>query len=127
MKAAAALCSHGRRVDAVNGVWAHYQKDPALARVLEAAGGDRATLSRIVVSMELSGAGVSLRGHYVPVSALFFADTLTYCLRSLAGQVDPAHCARELMCYFASGAIDFSPERSVRTGKTESSRFAATP
>ena len=54
------------------------------------------------------------RGHFVPVSGLLFADTLSYLLRSQRGQVSENVAYMEVGYHFSSGQLLFEPEIQLR-------------
>ncbi len=68
-------------------------------------------IKNLLVDMTFAGLGINLHGHYVPVSALLFPDTLAYLMRIRSGQVDKAKAFNEILSYFKNNEIVFIPER----------------
>ena len=100
---------------AINDIYEFMKSDELFSAVLDEFGATSEDLSEIISGMMMAGAGATYRGHYVPVSALLFPDTLAYLLRSQRSDVDKAEAYFEVLDYFQTGAIRFQPKAQFHT------------
>ncbi|MCA0894029.1 hypothetical protein [Microbulbifer agarilyticus] len=112
MKSAAAKVQSGGMKDAVEEICAFYKKDEAFSNIIDHFKATPADVESIIKGIMFSGFGGSVKGHYVPVSAVLFHDTLAYMLRVERGQVSKSQAYFEVQDYFNSGSIVFQPERA---------------
>jgi hypothetical protein len=105
--------SGGEISGAVDDIYKYYNTDETFARILDQFKATPQDIASIILGCMAAGAGGTYRGHYVPVSAVLYPDTLAYMLRALRGQVPKGEAYHSVMDYFESGAIVFQPERAV--------------
>lgn len=113
MKSAAHQVQSGAMEPAVSEIFAFYQTDDAFKSIISNFNATPKDIESIIQGLMFSGAGGAYRGHFVPVSAVLFHDTLAYLLRSERGEVPKAQTYIEIQEYFQSGGIVFEPERRL--------------
>ncbi len=113
MKSAAKQVQSGLISEAVKEIFDFYQTDEAFLKILSTFNATQADIKEIILGLEFSGAGGTYKGHYVPVSAVLFHDTLAYLLRTERGQVEKKKAYYEVMNYFQTGGIVFEPEHAL--------------
>lgn len=112
MKSAAARLQTQDLSGAIDDIYSFLQADDLFRTVLAHFNANRKDVEAIVLGLMMSGAGGTYRGHFVPVSAVLFPDTLAYLLRSERGQVGKAEAYFQVEEYFRTGAMIFEPERA---------------
>jgi hypothetical protein len=112
MQSAAQQVQSGQLASAIQSIFAYYQSDEAFKNILTHFKATPADIDSIVTGLMFSGAGGTFKGHFVPVSAVLFHDTLAYLLRAERGQVPKVQAYVEVLDYFQSGATIFQPERA---------------
>lgn len=112
MQSAAKQIKSGQLAPAVQEIFAFYQSDDAFKNILSHFNATPADIEAIITGLMFSGAGGTYKGHFIPVSAVLFHDTLAYMLRAERGQVTKAQAYFEVLEYFQSGTIVFQPERA---------------
>lgn len=105
LRRATALHRTGHSARALIAVAAFHREDGQLLTIMRQRGAGYASLAEVMVALEGAGAGLFIRGHYLPVSALFFSDTLELCLAVQRGDMDAETGARWLRDYFTHGAM----------------------
>jgi hypothetical protein len=115
IRSATAHVRAGQLEVAVEEIWGFISVDPVFARVLQHFAAGRHEISKAIQGMMMGGAGQTFRGHFVPVSALLFPDTLAYVLRAERGQVPRIAAYFELVEYFRKREMVFRPERAFHT------------
>jgi hypothetical protein len=110
MKSAAAQVQGGDFDTAIIEIFAYLNTDDVSREILSSFDGKKEDIQAIVLGIMASGAGGTFKGHFVPVSAVLFPDTLAYLLGSERGQVGKAEAYFQVMSYFQSGAIVFKPK-----------------
>lgn len=111
IKSASHKFRSGKQKEAVDEIYEYMENDEQFSKVLRHFTATRDDIEHIIFGIMASGAGTTARGHFVPVSAVLFPDTLAYLLRAERGQVSPAEAHFQVMDYFESGALVFQPER----------------
>ena len=111
MKSASNQVQAGSMDSAVHEIFSVYESDEAFTNIIARFDVSPADMKAIITGLMFSGAGGTYRGHFVPVSAVLFHDTLAYLLRSERGQVPKAQAYFAIQEYFQSGEIVFQPER----------------
>jgi len=111
MQSAARQVQSGKLAEAVQEIFAFLQSDKAFVSIIDHFNATPGDIKSIITGLMFSGDGSTVRGHYIPVSAVLFHDTLAYMLRSERGQVAKPKAYSEIQEYFQSGAIVFKPEK----------------
>lgn len=111
IKDATANFKQGYTGEAIDQIYDYLSKDETFFQVLEYFQASRKDLETIIWEFMASGAGGTYKGHFVPVSAVLFPDTLAYLLRAERGQVNKTEAFFQIQEYFRSGGIHFEPER----------------
>jgi hypothetical protein len=117
MKSAAARAQALDLDGAIDDIYSYLQADEQFRTVLTHFGADRKDIEAIVSGLMMSGHGGTHRGHFVPVSAVLFQDTLAYLLRAERGQVGKAEAYFQVEQYFRTGSLVFEPERAFHQGR----------
>lgn len=115
IKSATARLHGGDAQGATDQIYAFISQDHVFIHVLDYFSASRDDIHSIIGSLMMSGAGQTFRGHFVPVSAVLFPDTLAYCLRIKAGQVGAVEGHFRIVEYFRKGEIVFTPEREFHS------------
>jgi hypothetical protein len=111
LKSAAAQVQSGQIKEAISEILDFYQTDEAFMNILKYFDATQMDIENIIKGIMFSGAGGNTGGHYVPISAVLFHDTLAYSLRSERGQISKREAYLNIQEYFQSGAVVFQPER----------------
>lgn len=111
MKRAARDFKSGRADVAIREILEYLSADPQFAHVVAHFSATREDIETIAWEFMAGGMGDTPNGHFVPVSALLFPDTLAYLLRAERGQVEKALARQQVYEYFLHDAIQFEPER----------------
>ncbi len=112
MKSAAKQVQSGQITLAIQEIFKFYQSDDTFKNILDHFNATPDDIEAIIKGLMFSGAGGKYKGHFIPVSAVLFQDTLAYLLRSERGQVTKSQAYFEILEYFQSGAIVFEPEKA---------------
>lgn len=112
IKEAAALAQSGRVPEAVNAIYDYLEKDEVFISILTTFDATKDDIENIIAGIMMAGYGAEFGGHFVPVSAVLFHDTLAYCLRAECGQVSKPDAYFEVHEYFRSGSLVFEPEQA---------------
>ena len=112
MKSAAARVQAQDIAGALDEVYAYLKADDVFGAVLEHFDATRTDIEAIVIGLMMSGNGGTYKGHFVPVSAVLFPDTLAYLLRSERGQIEKADAYFQVSEFFRAGKLVFEPERA---------------
>ena len=112
MQSAAQQVQSGHLAPALQSIFEYYQSDEAFKRILAHFKATPADIESIITGLMFFGAGGTFKGHFVPVSAVLFHDTLAYLLRAERGQVSKARAYIKVLDYFQSGSVIFQPERA---------------
>lgn len=112
IQSAAKQVQSGQTAAAVGDIFDFLQTDEAFRRIIAHFKATATDIERIIIGLMFSGAGGTYRGHFVPVSAVLFHDTLAYMLRVERGQVSRAQAYFDVLDYFQSGGVVFQPERA---------------
>ena len=110
MKNAAQQVQSGDLASAVKSIYAYHKSDKEFMSIHEHFSSSEADIEKIIKAIMASGFGGTIRGHYVPVSAVLFHDTFAYMLRAQNGQVEKGKAYFQVQDYFATGEIIFKPE-----------------
>lgn len=89
-------------------IFTFYNSDAQFAAIIKNFKITEDEVSKIMLTLMLN-AGGTYRGHFVPISALLFPDTLVYMLRAHRGEVPLAEACAQVDGYFRTGAIIFDP------------------
>ena len=111
IKQAAVDAQAFRHDKAIDDIHSFMISDQVFAKVLERFNATKSDIEAIMFGIMAAGAGGTYRGHFVPVSALLFPDTLTYLLRAERGEVGKAEAYSQVLEYFRTGAIVFESEK----------------
>lgn len=95
---------------AIDEIFSYLKSDDVFRGVLAHHDGKKEDIKAIVLGIMASGAGGTFRGHFVPVSAVLFPDTLAFLLGAERKGLSKAEANYQVMNYFQSGAFIFKPE-----------------
>ena len=112
IKTASGHAQAGQIDRAVQEIYEYLQSEDTFRSILATFDATDSDIEAIISGIMMSGYGAEFGGHYVPVSAVLFHDTLAYCLRAERGQVSKADAYFQVHEYFRSGALIFEPERA---------------
>ena len=111
MKSATKLVRTGKLDKAVDEIYSLHMIDEEFRTIHQHFSVSKSDIADIIKDLMVSGLGVEVRGHYVPVSTVLLHDTFAYMLRVKQGKVERTKALFEISEYFQKGEIVFKPER----------------
>ena len=115
IRLATALHRGGQPARALITAASFHRDDGQLLEIMRRYRAEYAALGQAVATLEHAGAGESVQGHYMPVSAMFFSDTLELCLSFSRGEIESQEAVHLLRDYLANGRIAVSRASATRT------------